>query len=577
VEHSDRDDVDALLERVGLSDEPARPVIVVCGGANRLRAPHLAVAETVLGPAVAQAARVTGAALVDGGTDAGVMAVVGAASDRLGSSKAVLVGVAPRRRVRMPEDEECDRAPLEPHHSHFLLADSDEWGGERKLLFRVAAGIAGPCRVVVVLAGGGPQARQETLEAVRRGWPVVILRGSGGLADELVDEGSVALGQPRLSSRRGLRRLRRLIDKERARRRCTSGSTIRRILREGDLRFFAEREPARLARWLTWELRDEPMLKDAWRTFTGYDRRATALRSTFELFQRAIIGFGVLTTALGLLYDASKAPALRWATVAAPALVAVTVAVASRRAAGKRWVLLRAAAEAVKSEIYQYRTHTGPYRAVETSAGRVLGSNVLAKRLNALDAQLVQTEASSGPMEPEANSVPPDLPGEADDGISTLDAQHYIKLRVEDQLAYYRDKVKCLNRLRGRLQLLSLTIGGAGTIVAAAGAEVWIALTTAVSAGLISYLSTLQVDNTIVQYNQSAAQLASIRRDWLAIEAETAAAFEEVVTRAERALTSELSGWVQQMNTAIEANEASLAAQHAREDASDPTGGVTKP
>jgi hypothetical protein len=570
AERADRgDDADALVRRVGLSEAPARPVIVVCGGANLLKAPHLAFTETVLGPAVARAAGLSGAVVVDGGTAAGVMAVVGAAVSDLGSSEPV-VGVAPRGRIRLPDEEGSDRSSLEPHHSHFLLADSDEWGGERRLLFDVAAALAGTCRVVVVLAGGGPLAQEETLEAVRRGWPVVVLRGSGSLADELADKVAVARRRPRLSLLRGVRRARRKIAKRRAGHPGPSTSVTRRILRVGDLRIFTERDPAGLARWLTWELGDESVLKDAWRMFTGYDRRATALRRTFERVQRAVIGFGILATAVALVYDESKSPVLRWATIAAPAVIALTVAVASRRAAGKRWVLLRGAAEALRIEIYRYRTRTGPYAAGETSTERTLRADVLSKRLKAIDAQLVQTEAASGPMEPDTSTAPPRLPEKADDGISSLDASRYAQLRVQDQIEYYRGKVGSLNRLRNRLQFVSLAVGGGGTVLAAAGAEVWIALTTAVSAGAVSYLSTLQVDTTIVAYNQSAVQLAGIRRDWLATRDE--AAFEQMVTRAEQALSSELSGWVQQMNNAIEANEASLAAEHGSADGRDRVG-----
>ena len=43
---------------------------------------------------------------------------------------------------------------------------------------------------------------------------------------------------------------------------------------------------------------------------------------------------------------------LHWAVMVLPILVSVLIAVASRRAVGQRWVMLRAAAESIKAAIY---------------------------------------------------------------------------------------------------------------------------------------------------------------------------------------------------------------------------------
>jgi hypothetical protein len=544
------EDAAALLGVLGLADRSARPVIVVCGGAALLTGEHLRLTESVLGPAVAWAARDSGAAVVDGGSATGVMAVVGEASEVARSADPLLVGVAPRGRIQFPGSDE-EQVDLESHHTHFVLAHSDEWGGERRLLFRVAARLAGTCRIVVVLAGGGPQAAEEALEAVRRRWPIIVLKGTGGLADELAETAPVEPTE-------------------------VDAAVRHRILRDGDVQVFAERDPAALARRLGWELHDAALLKDAWQTFAAYDKRANALRDTFKRFQWTVIGVGIAGTTFALLHEALDWKVLRWPAVAAPAILAVLVALATRFAAGKRWVLLRAAAETVKSEIYGFRTGTGRYAA---SLKPLAACDVLAKRLNAIDAQLMETEVSGSRLDFDVGHVPPDSLFGTDDGVSPLDAKRYIELRVDDQLGYYRGKVAALSRLRTWLQTVSLTVGAGGTILAAAGAELWIALTTAVSAGAFTYLSTLQVDQEIIGYNQSAAQLAGVRRDWLAVSDpdELEPAFGRMVAAAELSLSSELSGWVQRMRKAIEAYEAQLAAELSRSDPPDAAqaGGTT--
>ena len=39
--------------------------------------------------------------------------------------------------------------------------------------------------MVAVLAGGGRVSTAEALESVRRGWPVFVIQGTGGVADEI--------------------------------------------------------------------------------------------------------------------------------------------------------------------------------------------------------------------------------------------------------------------------------------------------------------------------------------------------------------------------------------------------------
>ncbi len=105
-----------------------------------------------------------------------------------------------------------------------------------------------------------------------------------------------------------------------------------------------------------------------------------------------------------------------------------------------------------------------------------------------------------------------------------------------------------------------------GAIVAAAGEEVWIGLTTAIGGGAIARLGYLQADATIVAYNQAAARLAALQREWpTQVPAEPdPERFEDLVSRGEAVLSTELGGWVQQMNEALrelQARQADAARQ----------------
>src|SRR5436190_2995767 len=174
----------ALLARAGLGGGGQRPVIVVCGGADELRGEHLSVARSALGPAIRGTVALTGAAVVDGGTAAGVMELLGAERARDPSAMPTLLGVAPAGRVQHPAASGDDnRAALEPNHTHFILADSDQWGGETSLLAALADELACGARVVMVVAGGGKGTQAEVQEAMARHWPLFAIDGTGGVAE----------------------------------------------------------------------------------------------------------------------------------------------------------------------------------------------------------------------------------------------------------------------------------------------------------------------------------------------------------------------------------------------------------
>lgn len=562
---ADSDDAGNLAVRLGLAD--GGPVIVVFGGAASLTGAAQEHVAKVLAPAVVEAALGTGASIVDGGTAAGVMAAIGCEVAARGS-RLPLVGVAPDGLVtypgRPPDGAAADDLEaLEPNHSHFVLAPSVEWGGETRLLLDVAETLAGGAPVVAVVAGGGVVTREETLQAMQRHWPVVVVEATGGAADEIARSSRVRrAGRPAATglSRRwrariqGARRGAQKVD-----------ATLAEIVRGGTLYMFTGDQPDRLARMLTWQLRDEGVLKLAWSRFARYDTLANRSRSGFERLQLAILLLAVAATFMALLQHALGGrdggsrtwllTGLHWTVVALPIGISVLIATTNRLGPGKRWILLRAGAEGIKREIFRYRTKTGRYRP-PGEPGAPTPDQVLARRVGAIDQALMRTEVSSGALPEYTGPMPPAMDGALadDDGLSSLNPQRYLEIRVTNQLSYYRLKTVGLERKLRRLQLLILLAGGAGTLVAAAGAELWIGLATAIAAAAAAHLAYLQVESTLVAYNQAAARLDDLQARWLAAISPDpdGRRFDQLVEDAEAAVETELSGWVQQMTEALE-------------------------
>lgn len=178
------DDLFPTLSDFGLH-EP-RPVMVVIGGASQISEADLARLQSLFVDVLAPLAEELGIFVIDGGTDAGVMRLMGYARAITGSHFP-LIGVAPVGLVSMPNAPilNPETTPLEPNHSHFMLVPGSNWGDESPWLARIASMLADGAPSVTVLINGGAIALIDVEENVKAGRPIVVIEGSGRLADEI--------------------------------------------------------------------------------------------------------------------------------------------------------------------------------------------------------------------------------------------------------------------------------------------------------------------------------------------------------------------------------------------------------
>ncbi|WP_414568157.1 hypothetical protein [Nostoc sp. CCY 9925] len=171
------------LKQIGLSD--SRPVLVVVGGASNISEADFLRIQRLFVEILAPIAQTLGAYVVDGGTDAGVMRLMGVARTQIGA-KFALVGVAPEGKVALPNElKVADLTPLEPNHTHFLLVPGSNWGDESPWISDVATVLAGGAPSVTVLLNGGEVTFKDAFSSVNTGRLVVAIAGSGRTADIL--------------------------------------------------------------------------------------------------------------------------------------------------------------------------------------------------------------------------------------------------------------------------------------------------------------------------------------------------------------------------------------------------------
>jgi hypothetical protein len=418
VQLETHDELPSRLPELGL--RRPRPVVVLVGGADGLGDARLARLRPLFEEGLAPLADSLGACVIDGGTDAGVMAMVGRARAKLGASFP-LVGVAASGTVE-PADSTGGRtgtSSLEPNHTHLVLVPGTRWGEESPWLAEVATGLAGDDPSVTVVVNGGEVTLDDAARSVDAGRPVLVVAGSGRAADEL----AAALRAPAQDRRAarlaasGLVQAVELDDGPHAMARALAGllSTVpvrpapakayRDSLKAdfdamiGALRLSELRRRFLRARWLDQLL---------W-----VEGRADYNRRRYFFWRLITIIGGVIVPALITVnLNGTAGPRLTWATFALSLLVAVSAAVEGFFRYGERWRHYRRTAELLKTEGWQFLQLTGHYRrhaahalAYPLFASRV--EDILQQDVDAYITTVAAEAADRQPADPQDQGQPP--------------------------------------------------------------------------------------------------------------------------------------------------------------------------
>lgn len=187
-------DVAAALRALNI--RTGRPVVVVVGGAAGMT-PEYETLVAELAQHLLRAVERRDGALVDGGTDSGIMRVIGQAHDSIGAT-VPLVGVAAEGTVVLPgKPAPPDAADLDPHHTHVILVPGSAWGDESPWLSLVASAIADGHSSATVVFNGGQVTYDDVEHSLEAARPVIVLAGSGRTADAIAAAAGGAAPNPR--------------------------------------------------------------------------------------------------------------------------------------------------------------------------------------------------------------------------------------------------------------------------------------------------------------------------------------------------------------------------------------------
>ncbi len=485
--------------------------------------------------AIAPVALLTKALIVDDGSAQGLAGLMGQVARQMDEAPELL-GIL-----------DSGESAFAAEHARLLRLPA-EWPDPAKSRIRILAewtqSVQGTVKPVVVVLFGGDEADKMTvLRCARRSWPILIVQGAGGLGDALLAARAAgANGKP-------------APDPEVAE--ILAATTLCPLPIAG--------EADDLKRLLQGLLRQPTeVLRDAWSRFDDLDLAAKEKQKQFHATQLAMLWLAVLATLLAVLISKPTLPGARgllpqftptvWARfrqglhlllIVVPITLSILAGFNSRFREGNKWVLLRAAAESIKREIFRYRARAGIYSAPQCL--QLSPQSKLAANLKEITSNLMQSEVNRSSLAHRDVDDPARL--------TLLTPEEFLEVRVEDQQAYLVAKTRKLYRRLRVLQVAILLAGGLGTFLAAIHLDVWVALTTALATAVTAKLETDQVETSLVQYNVSLTNLNNIRSWWLALtswEKTRQKNIDLLVEETEKTLERETAGWVQQMQSALD-------------------------
>jgi hypothetical protein len=123
--------------------------------------------------------------IIDGGTTSGFVGMMGRARAATHGTFP-LIGVMPLANAPIDSSEaDAEKAELEHNHTHLVLVKGGAFGVESEVFVRLARALGR--RPVALIINGGEIVRHEARLSASLGTPILVLEGSGRLADELID------------------------------------------------------------------------------------------------------------------------------------------------------------------------------------------------------------------------------------------------------------------------------------------------------------------------------------------------------------------------------------------------------
>ena len=500
-----------------------------------------------------------GAVVLTSGLDVGPPAYTGyACRDRL--YQVPVIGIASKSKVSWPGDErpgQLDRVALNPDHTHFVLLPSDDEYSANNFRFKLANYYSnnGELPSIAFVVNGGIKALESLLSCVRLGWPVVVIKGSGGLADRLAEgrtDPARYITDPMLTEilQEGHLEFIEMTEVDgglcqQMMERIFAGGGDRMEDHDSNASENADDllvsltkmadavghprghgtyhgEPSKLSRQV-------PNLVMAWERHTKYKHNAFLSKGIAYWLAMSIVVLQMSSTVLAAIFEFTKKikreewkgvdsdeaelalAYMLWFLKLLPIFVSLMVAVENEARQGLKAALLKSGAEVVLSHIYQYRTGVGDYASAHKASS-------LAMMLKEEDERLVSSGVNEMGLSQAgviAEKISAFRISAEDDAFSELTPEDYVTLRLHVLVHYYEQQTVLCARGNMAMTLCIYILGGLGTAIALVpDAQVFVAITTALSSALVNLMDTLKYQEKVFVYNRCISELTTVLTWW---------------------------------------------------------------
>jgi hypothetical protein len=300
-----------------------------------------------------------------------------------------------------------------------------------------------------------------------------------------------------------------------------------------------------------------PILNVAWERYSQYDLYAVKRNRAQLGLRRWVAIISVLATLFAIIVQiyGFQGDVLSWVfkvlLIIAPILGSSLAAFNTKFFGHGDWLTLRAGAEEILKEIYNFRT---------ILKGRADRRTYLENRLQEIQRQSFRSMGGEFMMQPYTGKLPPyyypDDPY-SDPGFQDLNGDEYFEYRLANQLGYHTYKVNEFQKERVRLQIFILSTGFIGAVLAALGGDfgLWVALSASTTTALIGWQELRNLDATVRNYSKVILELTIISDHWNNLEPEerTDAEFFQMVQSTESILWSQNVEYIKSMQEALTA------------------------
>ena len=499
-----------ILKSLNLNSISA--LVIIVGTANDNES-QLNEPVSMLGHPLARFIAETNASVLDAGIARGLSQLVGEAVSQRSKSQNV-IGVSPRGCVSYPQNLEPVvttnmRLPLDPNHTHFVLTQGSRWGDEIDTKYDLARELGKDVPVICIVAGGNNTVVHELLQIVKQRWPILVIEGSGGVADQITSYASKARKASNLPA----------------------DPTLQEIVNEGNVVIFPKTNSRLAFEQMCYRVTPAgATLEIAWQDFAELNKAAERWQSLSRALRFGFLGLasvgGAAVAAPYILGNAgflSLPQIQRWL----PQVFLVTMAALFQYhqflRPDKRTRELRFVAESVKSEIFRYRSRIAEYATAGISATAV--SSALLRTLDKLRSitGLGRDLLKRDLITPRHQYDRAYQSIKLDDGFSFLTPEQYLSTRLDEQLEFHLRRSRQSSKRLEFSTILILIVLGAGVafgFIAAGKTLAIFCITMILVLVILGIRESSKLSQTAQVSGIIANDLSSLKQWWFSLSAE---------------------------------------------------------